>query len=389
MRTRHENGSGDYDSDLLGSIIETAPDAILTIDVKGTVLSFSPAAEKIFGYAPDEVIGNNVKMLMPEPYHSEHDDYVASYVATGEKKIIGIGREVRAKRKNGEIFVAELAVGEVQTETARIFTGFLRDATDRVNAQRNAARLRSSLDQMARMQTLGELSSALAHEVNQPLTAISNFARAAKRALANPEADPEKLRGYLDHVAEQAQRAGQIIRRMRRLVERGKPDLQQDDVNEIVHEAIRSIAGTERTDPEIFLELAEDLPDVLVDRIQIQQVLVNLVRNAREATARAHGHDVHVTTELTGNMGPVRLRAAQAHPHEVMLTVSDQGPGIPEDMLDSLFDPFVSTKSDGLGIGLSICRSIVHAHGGRIWAENKSNGGAEIHFTLPIVGPEG
>lgn len=378
--------SDENNSNLLQSIIETAPDAIVTIDSAGVILSFSPAAEKIFGYTQNEVTGQNVKMLMPEPYHAEHDGYVSRYLSTGEKRIIGIGREVRAKRKNGEVFVAELAVGEVAADSTVVFTGFLRDVTDRVDAQRRATRLQQSLDQMARMQMLGEMSSALAHEINQPLTAVSNFARAAGKALEEPEVDQEKLTGYLGRIAEQSQRAGQIIRRMRKLAERGQSDLVPENINAIVLEAIRSYTGLEQPDPEITLELVADLPDVMADRVQIQQVVINLVRNAQEATAKAQGHEVHVDTGFPTDLDPIRLRAAQPNPNEVVITISDGGTGIPEDLIEKLFEPFVTTKLNGLGVGLAICRSIVHAHGGKIWADNNPEGGAEFHFTLPVAG---
>lgn len=376
--------SDQNDSNLLHSIIETAPDAIVTTDATGAILSFSPAAEKTFGYAQEEVIGQNVKLLMPEPYHAKHDGYISRYLETGEKRIIGIGREVRAKRKNGEVFFAELAVGEVSAESTVIFTGFLRDVTDRVEAQRRASRLQHSLNQMARMQMLGEMSSALAHEINQPLTAVSNFARAAGKALQKPDPDQEKVASYVARIAEQSQRAGQIIRRMRKLVDRGQSDLVPDNINAIVMEAIQSYTGLEQPDPEIILELIEDLPDVMADRVQIQQVVINLVRNAQEATAK--GHEVHVATGLPTDLDPVRLRAAQPNPNEVMITISDGGTGIPEEILENLFEPFVTTKMNGLGVGLAICRSIIHSHGGKIWADNNPEGGAEFHFTLSVAG---
>lgn len=386
-------GAGEYTTDsdeknLLKSIIETAPDAIVTIDASGLILSFSPAAEKMFGYAQKEILGKNVKVLMPEPYHSEHDGYIERYLSTGEKRIIGIGREIRARRKNGEVFVAELAVGEVSAGESVIFTGFLRDATDRVEAQQRAGRLQRHMDQMSRTQMLGEMSSALAHEINQPLTAISNFARAAERAVDKPEIDREKLARYLSRVAEQAQRAGEIIRRMRSMVEHGQTDLVPGDVNEIVREAVRSHSSTGQSSIEVVLDLQEDLPHVMADRIQIQQVVINLVRNAQEAMAGMSDHSVHVGTSTTDANRSIRLRAAKVDPNQVLVTVSDEGPGLPEDLEDQLFEPFVTAKPKGIGVGLSICRSIMHSHGGKIWAENRKGGGADFHFTLPIAESE-
>ncbi len=385
MRETAGNSAKTGDSQLLQSIIETAPDAIITANARGEILSFSPAAEKMFGYSRAEVIGENLSILMPEPHSADHDSYMKRYLETGEKHIIGIGREVWAKRKGGETFKAELAVGEVSSGEDVIFTGFIRDISERVDAQRKAARLQRSLDQMARTQMLGEMSSALAHEINQPLTAVSNFTRAAGRALAKPEIDREKVAGFVERAAEQVQRAGEIIKRMRRLIERGQADLEPDDINEIVREAIRSQRDIEEVPPQVVLDLATDLPPVLADRIQVQQVIINLVQNAQEAMIGYEDHDVHLATALSDTLGPIRLRAAHVDAGEVMITVSDTGPGFPEGMAEQLFEPFVTKKPNGLGVGLAVCRSIIHAHGGKIWAENGANGGSEFHFTLPVA----
>lgn len=383
----HSGGTAESldESSLLASIIESAPDAIITINPEGGMLSFSPAAQAIFGYEASEVIGQNVNMLMPEPFRSAHDGYLARYLKTGEKHIIGTGRQVKAQRKNGEIFTAELAVGEVVSEDQQIFTGFIRDVTERVMAIRKAARLQRALDQVSRTQMLGEMSTALAHEINQPLSAISNFSRAARRALDAPETDMEKLSGYLDRIAEQARRSGEIIKRMRRLIERGQTDLLPEDINDIVLEATRSNLGLVDAGLHVDLELGEDLPPVLADRIQIQQVIVNLVRNAQEALTGHEDHLVHLSTGRASAIGEIRLKARRIDDDAVMVTVSDSGPGLPDHIAEDLFDPFVTGKASGLGVGLAISRSIIHSHGGKIWAENGANGGAEFHFTLPVA----
>lgn len=379
----HSLGSTQFDASLLESIIESAPDAIITIKSSGEILSFSPAAEAMFGYTAAEIVGKNVKILMPEPFQAEHDGYLARYLSTGEKRIIGIGREVRAKRKSGEVFAAELAVGELTSNQEKIFTGFIRDVSERVEAVRKAARLQRSLDQMSRTQMLGEMSTALAHEINQPLSAISNFSRAARRTLDAPEGDAGKLSEYLDRIAEQAQRAGEIIRRMRRMIERGQADLVPDDINDIIQDAMRTNLGLSDTFQQIHLELADDLPMVLADRVQIQQVINNLVRNAHEAIVGDDYAEIHVATEM---VGAIRLRARKVDGEDVMITVSDTGPGLPGHLAEQLFEPFVTGKTSGIGVGLAVCRSIISAHGGEIWAENGPNGGAEFHFTLPVAG---
>lgn len=376
----------DEESSLLALIIETAPDAIITADVEGRILSFSPAAERIFGHSESDVVGKNLTILMPEPYRSEHDGYMSHYLETGEKRIIGRGREVRAQRKSGETFVAELAVGELKFGKHHVFTGFIRDANDRAKAESHARDLQFRLERVARIQMLGELSAALAHEINQPLTAITNFAEAAKRMLGSDAPDLDALTRQVAAIAEQSTRAGEIIRRMRKLIDRGQANIQPEDINDIVLEAVRVGRMTATSDgPRVHLELQEDLPPVLADRIQIQQVVLNLMRNALEAVTDDN-RSLTIESHLT-EAEKVVLRAKHDG-HEVMVSIHDTGPGIPEHMLETLFEPMVTTKAAGLGVGLAICRTIITAHNGRIWAENDEDG-AVFHFTLPVAPNEG
>ncbi|MEL6361742.1 MAG: PAS domain S-box protein [Pseudomonadota bacterium] len=371
------------ETSLLKLIIQTAPDAIVTANASGEILSFSPAAERIFGFEEDEVRGRNLTCLMPEPYRSHHDGYMTRYLETGEKRIIGIGREIQAMRKSGEVFVAELAVGELQIGGKHLFTGFIRDVSDRVVAETQVRELHRRLERVARIQTLGEISSALAHEINQPLTAISNFAQAAERALDDDETNAESIRKSFATISEQALRAGEIIRRMRKMVDRGAADIRPEDVNHIIEEAVRLGRTTSPPNgPAIELDLADDLPMVLADRIQIQQVLLNLMNNAYEAL-EDDTQPLHITSELGPRDDRVLLRS-NATKSEVIVTLGDTGPGIEPELFEHIFDPLVSNKRTGLGIGLAVCRSIIDAHGGRIWAENGESG-AEFHFTLPTV----
>lgn len=368
---------------LLDVIIRTAPDAIVTADPDGIILTFSPAAERMFGFAEHEVQGRNLSCLMPEPYRAEHDDYMHRYLSTGEKRIIGVGREVHAQRKNGETFVAELAVGELKLDSTHVFTGFIRDVTDLVEAETSARDLNRRLERVARIQMLGELSSAIAHEINQPLAALSNFARAAEHTLRAAEPDYEALKSQVSAIAEQSLRAGEIIRRMRKLVDRGIADKKPEDINIIIEEAVRISHINDVAGPKIELDLAEDLPLVLADRIQVQQVIVNLMTNAYDALAEKAVEPVHIASRLVPPRERNQLRAKSSD-RQVLVTVTDTGPGIPDDMIGRVFDPLISNKNDGVGIGLAICRSIVDAHGGRIWAENTDDGAA-FHFTLPTV----
>ena len=367
---------------MLALIIETAPDAIVTADEHGRILSFSPAAERIFGHRESEILGENLTILMPEPYRSEHDGYMERYLETGEKHIIGSGREVRAKRKGGEIFVAELAVGELKFGTKHVFTGFIRDADDRAKAETRARDFQFRLERVARIQMLGEMSAALAHEINQPLTAITNFAEAAKRSLGEDAPDLDEIAKQVAAIANQSIRAGEIIRRMRKLVDRGQADIRAEDINDIILEAVRVGRMTvSTTGPHVNLDLGHDLPKVMADRIQIQQVILNLMRNALEAVSG--DHELTIASRRGDTSSQITLRAG-LRDDEVHVCVHDTGPGIPQHLLDRLFEPLVTTKATGLGIGLAICRTIIEAHGGRIWAEN-SKDGASFHFTLPMA----
>ncbi|MEO1292925.1 MAG: ATP-binding protein [Pseudomonadota bacterium] len=355
----------------------------------GIIASFSPAAEAMFGHKAEDVIGQPLALLMPEPYRTQHDGYMERYLQTGERRVIGIGREVRGLRANGEVFVAEIAVGELVSGGQPLFTGFIRDITDRVAAERKAIALQHSLDQVSRIQMLGELATALAHEINQPLTALSNFALAAKRKLSEAEAATAsdrigEARELLDLISQEGLRAGEILKRMRRLVDRGQVDAQPENINSIVVEAGHLGQARWAADHvHLFYDLADDLPPVLADRVQIQQVILNLLKNAVEAVVGAHAADIDVSTALEG--GSVKVAANRHSTAEVVITVHDNGPGLNPEMIDRIFEPFTSEKENGLGVGLAICRSIIDAHGGRIWAENAPDGGASFHFTPPTA----
>lgn len=355
----------------LRSILETVPDAIITIDERGMIQSFSPAAERVFGYAPDEVLGRNVSMLMPSPYHERHDGYLARYLGTGERRIIGIGRIVSGKRKDGSTFPMELAVGEAVIAGKRLFTGFIRDITERQQTQKRLQDLQAEFLHVSRLSAMGQMGSALAHELNQPLTAIVNYLQAARRVLERERgALPERAGDALDKAAAQATRAGEIIRQLRQFVEKGQIGYRLEDVNQVVEEASAlALVGAKEQDVRVMLELAPDLPAVPLDKIRIQQVVLNLVRNAIEAMAESPERRLTIRTRQLS---------------EVEVSVCDTGGGLPPAVRDQLFQPFVSTKPKGMGVGLSICRSIVEAHGGRIRAEAGPGGGTTFTFTLPL-----
>jgi two-component system sensor kinase FixL len=356
----------------LRSILETVPDAMIVIDEQGLMQSFSAAAQRLFGYAPEEVLGRNVKMLMPQPHRDNHDGYLDRYRDTGERRIIGIGRVVVGERKDGSTFPMELAVGEMRSGERRYFTGFVRDLTERQSAEQRLQELQSELVHISRLTALGEMSSALAHELNQPLSAIANYLNGVQRILADqPDAASARVREALAKAVEQALRSGDIIRRLREFVSRGETARRAESAPKLVEEASAlALVGARQLGVRVSYDLDKRADQVLVDKVQIQQVLLNLIRNAVEAMAEGPRR------ELT-----IESRAAPGG--MVQISVVDTGPGLAPEVAERLFQPFVTTKSQGMGVGLSICRTIVEAHGGRIWAEPNPGGGTAFRLTVP------
>jgi two-component system, LuxR family, sensor kinase FixL len=356
----------------LRSILATVPDAMIIIDEVGTILSFSTAAEKMFGYAEEEVVGENVSMLMPSPDRERHDGYLKNYRDTGVRKIIGTGRVTTARHRDGNSFPIELSVGEAKFEGTRVFTGFIHDITQRQKAELRFHELQSELAHVGRLTELGTLASSLAHELNQPLTAIANYCEGAS-ALLEEEPAREGLdmaREALRDTAEQALRAGEIVRRMRDFLSHGESEHRIESLSKIMTEAnALALVGSREHDIEVQISLDPEAESVFVDRIQIQQVLVNLIRNAIEAMLDS----------------PVRTLTISTSAEEDMITVAieDSGSGISDELAPQLFQPFVTSKEAGMGIGLSICRTIIEAHGGRIWFEPAAEGGTIFQFTLP------
>lgn len=359
----------------LRSILATVPDAMAVIDEKGAILSFSAAAEKMFGYAQSEVIGENVSLLMPSPDRERHDGYLDHYRRTGQRKIIGIGRVTTARHRNGHTFPIELSIGEAWLGEKRIFTGFMHDITQRQKDQLRLQGLQSDLAHVGRVSEMGTLASSLAHELNQPLTAIANYCESLRDLLASmPDEETLALvREALDDAAGQAIRAGQIVGRLRDFVSHGDIERCSQSLPRIVTEAnALALVGSHELGIEVHVELDPRADQVFVDRIQIQQVLVNLIRNAIDAMV-----DSPARTLI------IRTNAEQ--PNFMRVSVEDSGSGISGAVAAQLFQPFVTSKKAGMGIGLSICRTIIEAHGGRIWFEPGLAEGTVFNFTLPTA----
>ena len=356
----------------LRSILSTVPDAMVVIDEAGLIMSFSNAAQKLFGYDEAELIGRNVKILMPSPDRERHDGYIQRYLETGEKRIIGTGRVVFAARKDGSTFPMELSIGEAKGAAQRIFTGFIRDLTERRRTEERLESLQSELIHVSRVSAMGTMASTLAHELNQPIAAIANYVEAVRDQLADlrPE-NVALMREALDDAAKDALRAGHIVRRLRDFVARGEIERTIEPLPALINEAsVLGLMGAHERGIEVSFDLDPYASPVFVDRVQIQQVLINLIRNACQAMTDSPERKLTVTSRPDGD-------------NMVRVSIADTGPGISAEVADRLFTAFVSTKQGGMGLGLSICRTIVEANDGRIWAEARADGGTCFHFTLP------
>jgi two-component system sensor kinase FixL len=361
----------------LQAILATVPDAMVIIDSKGLIQSFGAVSERLFGYTEGEVLGKNVRLLMPEPYRQQHDGYLSRYLGTGEKRIIGVGRVVVGQRKDGSTFPMELSVGEISSNAKHQFVGFIRDLTARQENERLLNEVQSELLHVSRLSTMGEMTSALAHELNQPLAAMTNYLQGSKRLLADSTDEHAGLmRDALEKAGEQALRAGQVIQRLREFVARGETEKRLESIRKLVEEASALALVASKEQPvRMTLNLDPTIDLVLVDKVQIQQVLLNLMRNGIEAMhSSPHRELVVATTPDVDNM--------------IAITVADSGGGIEPEIRARLFQPFVTTKRKGMGIGLSLCRTIINSHGGEITAEPNPNGGTVFRFTLRGVAPE-
>ncbi len=356
----------------LKSILDTVPDAMVVIDETGVIQSFSKAAERLFSYRAEEVVGQNVRLLMPAPYRESHDSYLDRYRTTGERRIIGVGRVVVGERKDGSTFPLELSVGEMRSGHDRFFTGFIRDLSERQQTEARLHELQGELVHISRLTALGEMSSALAHELNQPLSAIANYLNGIQRLLGAPSAtSSDRVKDALNKAVEQALRAGDIIRRLREFVARGETVHTVESVSKLVEEASAlALVGARQLGVRVMFDLDKRADLVLVDKVQIQQVIMNLIRNAVEAMA-------------DGDRRELTIGSFRAAGDMVEINVVDTGPGLSEEVAQRLFQPFVTTKATGMGVGLSICRTIVEAHGGQIWAEANPSGGTAFRLTVP------
>ncbi|MCV0424289.1 MAG: PAS domain S-box protein [Roseibium sp.] len=360
----------------LASVFDTAADGIVVINDRGQILAFNKACEQLFGYEASDLLGRDVSRIMPEQYAKEHHHYVQNYLDTGEKKIIGIGREVQARHKDGTVFPIELSVGDASTPCGRQFIGILRDLRPRKQIEDRLAKTQAQLLHMTRISALDEMGAAIAHELNQPLTATLLYLQTVSRKVKAEESLDPLILEVIDKAVREAERAGEIIQRMRQLVEKKAPERQKINVPDLVKTCLEMAElGNGEAKSCFSAKVEPDLPPLQADPVQIRQILINLLRNAREAVA---GQPVKKVT-LSVQHADDRLE----------FRIQDNGPGVPKELVAGLFRAFTGAKHKGVGLGLAISRSIAQNHGGDLRLEASQDGnGASFLLTLPVNPPE-
>jgi two-component system sensor kinase FixL len=358
----------------LDALMEAAVDAIVIIDDRGMIQRFNPAAEAMFGYQEAHVKGRNVALLMPEPHRSRHDGYLERYARTGEAAVIGKGREETGLRSNGETFPMQLSIGEVRQPDEHWFVGIIRDVTEMRQARAQVRHLEEQLLHADRLVILGELTAGIAHEINQPLTAIAAYADAGSTIIDRiDEAPAADMHSICERIGGQARRAAEVVQRLRGLVRSGTSAKGHHDLNEIIRNILLLFEyEIKKTNTELRFLPLESLEKLYVDDIQIQQIMVNLIKNSLDAINEAGQNDGQIEIHI------------RKEGQEVLVSVTDNGPGVPEIHRPRLFDSFFTTKPKGVGLGLSICKSIAAAHGGTLHHEQPGEGGSRFTLSLPL-----
>lgn len=367
------------ESDLIDSdaysktIVNSVVEAVITIDEKGFVKSFNNAAIKMFGYSFDEIKNQALTTLMPKPYADNHDKYLTQYLETNEAHIIGTGRELVAKRKDGTTFPIHLSVSEFQNDEKRMFVGLIRDITQQRTSQKQR---RLHIEQLAhadRLKALGEMAAGIAHEINQPLTAISLYSQTAKNFCDSEQFG--KLPAIFEKMSQHSRRAGAVIESVQTMTRQGDRLKEVISCQLLINEVIKLAESEARLhDITIHAFVSNKLTNISVDRVQIQQVILNLLRNGMEA----------MQTVACKNGTMVTIKAILNAENCVEIAITDTGCGLSSKLTNQLFTPFSSTKKNGTGIGLSISKRIIEEHGGHIYFADNKPAGAIFFFTLPV-----
>lgn len=375
------------------ALIDAAVDAIFVINGAGIIEITNQAAQRLLGYSQAELLNQNIKYLMPPPYRDHHDGYLSEYLKTGKSKIIGVGREVKIQRKDGLIVQVYLSIGRFEDDKEAKFVGIIRDlsvlkqneaelvktGTNLHKAELKISELINHLAHASRISVMGEMAANMAHEINQPLTAISSYAQACKRLLANDPSQIDQVSSTLDKVSAQAQRATEIIQSMRNWVRNKDVVRVSMDCNKLLMEVV-DIANIEARSKniELKLKLAPEPVTVMCEPIQIQQVALNLIKNSIDAVSEGS------STALNENL-TITIQSKHLDDETIQILVSDHGPGISDKVADHLFDPFITTKESGMGLGLSICKTIIRIHGGELYFQSNPEGGTNFYFELPTA----
>ncbi len=357
------------------SLLDTAIDGIIVTDDNGYILAFNKACEELFGYSSSEIMGQGISKIMPRSEAAHHGRHLTRYLETGKKRIIGIGRELNARRRDGSEFPIELSIGEANTNTGRQFIGIIRDISWRKQSEARQRQLQHELEHLARLSAMNELGAAIAHELNQPLTAIMLYMQAATRN-ANSSGLDDDIRDILEKAASEAERAGKILRGMRRFVEKGEVERRAVSIDEVIHEAV-DLMSQSLIDKgiELHFSLDEKGRQVNAEPVQIQQILVNLIRNAVDALKHAAEKKILIETLVRDKT--------------IEVAVEDSGPGLDEDIRPNLFRAFSTSGNGGMGLGLAISRSIARRHDGELTAAASSGDrGARFILSLPLMGRE-
>ena len=379
---KREESALRYSEEKYRVVVETASDAVISMDEKGTIRFANPATQSIFGYDPTELIGIPLTVLMPEYLRKLHEKGFGRYIASGERHINWQGTELTGLHKDGREFPIEVSFGELTNNGHRMFTGFIRDISERKLAEdklraseRTLQVTQTELARVSRLTTMGELAASIAHEVNQPLTAVTNNSNACLRLLAAGNLQPEVLRRALEEIVADGNRASAVVARIRGFIKKEPAEKSKLDINGVIQEVL-TLADRELQENQVLLEpeLTKALPLVLADRVQMQQVLLNLIMNGIEAMAA-----------VTNRPRSLCMQSRVDKSGDVLVAVRDSGAGLSSEA-HRLFTPFFTTKANGMGLGLSISRSLVESHGGRLWAEPNVPHGAVFYFTLPEAG---
>ncbi len=357
------------------ALLDAAVDAIVAIDDQGRIIRFNKAAEEMFGYQASEVADKPLTILMDTRDARAHQGFVERYLRTGAKRILGRGREVMAMRRDGSVFPASLSVGEARSPQGLRFVGLIRDLTREKEAEEEALRHREQLMHASRLTTMGEMAAAMAHELNQPLSAIATYTAACQRLLNQGDEARAEVMAALKEIGVQAHRAGEVIQRMRDFT-RSRESLRKVTQLDLLIDEVRPLAelDAKANDVELTIDIDPELPPINADRVQIQQVILNLLRNGVDAMV-----------DVPKGRRALRLHARSDGAKSVRVEISDEGHGVPEEVRTRLFTPFFTTKDTGMGMGLAISRSIISAHGGKLDCSNNSGGGATFFFTLPTA----